>query len=111
MPTLYLSAPKARTQQGIGFYRPFQHIMATGIGPDYGIFASDMRQIHAAGAVKVVVFDKDQRLQAQGVFHHCTPKAKAGNGVQRYDVHTGGFAPVAYTIPPRMSRFGVRFLP
>jgi hypothetical protein len=112
MPTLFLNAPKTQTQHGSGFYRPFQHILATGIGPDYGISAGEMAQIHGAGVnLKVVVTDKDARLQAEGVFHHCIPKAKAGNGVQRYDVYTGGFTPVSYTTPPRVSRFGVRFIP
>jgi hypothetical protein len=112
MSTLYLSAPKTQAQQGGAFYRPFQQILATGVGPDYGISAGDIAQIQAAGAgVKVVVFDRDQGLQAEGVFHHCTPKAKAGNGVQRYDVYTRGFTAVRYTKPPHVSRFGVLFIP
>jgi len=112
MPTLFLNAPKAQTQHGSAFYKPFQQILATGIGPDYGISACEMAQIQAAGAnLKVVVTDKDSRLQAEGVFHHCIPKAKAGNGVQRYDVCTRGFTPVSYTKPPNVSRFGVRFVP
>jgi hypothetical protein len=112
MPTLYLSAPKAQTQHGIGFYRPFQHILTTGIGPDYGISANQMRQIQSAkAALKVVIFDRDQSLQAEGAFQHCTRKAKARNGVQRYDIYTHGFTPVPYTNPPRVNWFGVRFEP
>ena len=68
MPTLILSAPRAQTQHGVGFYRPFHQILATGIGPDYGISASDMAHIQAAGTgVKVVLFDRDQGLQAEAV--------------------------------------------
>jgi len=112
MPTLILSAPRAQTQHGVGFYRPFHQILATGIGPDYGISASDMAHIQAAGTgVKVVLFDRDQGLQAEAVLHHCIPKAKAGNGVQRYDLHTGGFTSVPYAHPPKVNRFGVRFIP
>jgi hypothetical protein len=104
MPVLYLSAPNARTQMG-AFYKSFNTILANGVGPDYGINANLIGLIHAGDMV--VVFDRDQQLRAEGVVATYSPKGKAGNNVQRYDVHIHSLTVVPYTNPPRVNRFGV----
>jgi hypothetical protein len=53
MPTLFLSAPKIRTQHGSGFYRTFDTILSNGVGPDYGIYSNLVGQVHSG--MRVVV--------------------------------------------------------
>ena len=82
MPTLYLSAPKARTQPGIGFYKDFYWILQHRLGPDYAIYAGISAQLHPG--VRAVVFDRDRQLQAEGVISALAPQPS--NRVQRYHV-------------------------
>lgn len=105
MPTLYLSAPKAKTQQAAGFYKDFYTILASGKGPDYAISSNLIGQVCAG--IKVVVFDRDRRLRAEGVVTHYSVKGKAGNGITRYDVYIRNLTPVSFSRPPRVNRSGV----
>jgi hypothetical protein len=106
MSTLYLSAPKARVQLGSGFYRDFYTILQSRIGPDYAIYANIFAQLHPG--IRVVVFDRDRRLQAEGVISAVEPRP--GNRVQRYHVHTANLTQVPYTNPPGVNRCGVAFV-
>jgi hypothetical protein len=102
---LYLSAPKVRTHDG-PFYRDFSTILHNRIGPDYAIYANIASQIHPG--THVVVFDRDDRLRAEGTVASLTPKPS--NRIQRYDVHIPDLSPVDYTDPPLVNRCGVALL-
>jgi hypothetical protein len=104
MPTLFLSAPKSKTQPST-HHRDFYTILAGGVGPDYGIYANLIGRVYTG--MKVVVFDRDRRLQADGLVVNCAATSKAGNGVQRYDVRIRDLTEVPYTTPPRVNYFGV----
>jgi hypothetical protein len=104
MPTLFLSAPKGKTQV-CTHRKDFYTILASGIGPDYGIYTSLIGQV--SPGMKAVVFDRDRRLQANGVVANYAPTSKAGNNVRRYDVQIHRLTVVPYTNPPRVNRFGV----
>jgi hypothetical protein len=104
MLTLFLSAPKGKTQVGT-HRKDFYTILASGIGPDYGIYANLIAQV--VSGMKAVVFDRDRRLQANGIVVNYAPTSKAGNNVQRYDVKIYPLTVVPYTNPPRVNRFGV----
>jgi hypothetical protein len=106
VPVLYLSAPIGRTQQGTsGFFRTFQTIVANGIGPDYAIYSSIVSQIHSG--LKVVVFDRDQQLRAEGTLATYVAKRKAGNGVRRFDLQIDNLHHVPYMSPPAVNHCGV----
>jgi hypothetical protein len=107
MPTLFLSAPKIKTQHGSAFYRTFDTILLNGVGPDYGIYSNLIGQVHSG--MRVVVFDRDVRRSAEGVVVNYVPTTKAGNGVQRYNVNIRDLREVSYTNtnPPRVNYFGV----
>jgi hypothetical protein len=106
MATLYLSAPKARTQIG-PFYKDFHTILQNHIGPDYGIYAHIAAQIHPG--IHVVVFDRDSGLQAEGTISAVTPKPS--NRIQRYDIVIPDLSPVPYTgLLPSVNRCGVAFI-
>ena len=54
MPTLYLDAPTGKTQQGTStFYRTFDTIVASKVGPDYAIYSGIASQL--SSGIKVVV--------------------------------------------------------
>lgn len=103
MPTLYLSAPKVRTQGG-PFYRDFYTILQNRIGPDYAIHPSIASQIHPG--THVVVFDRDRQLQAEGTVAALIPRPS--NRIQRYHVEIPNLQPVQqYTGPFPVNRCGV----
>ena len=105
MPTLFLSAPKIKTQQGAGFYRTFDTILLSGVGPDYGIYANLIGQVYSG--MPVVVFDRDVKRCAEGVVVNYVPTKKAGNGVQRYHINIRNLKEMPYRNPPKVSHFGV----
>jgi len=105
MPTLFLSAPKIKTQHGSGFYRTFDTILLNGVGPDYGIYSNLIGQVHSG--MRVVVFDRDVQPCAEGVVVNYVKTKKAGNGVQRYNVNIRNLKEVPYVYPPRVNYFGV----
>lgn len=106
MSTLYLSAPKTRVQLASEFYRDFYTILQSGIGPDYAIYANIFAQLHPG--IHVVVFDRDRRLQAEGVISAVEPRPS--NRVQRYHVHISTLTQVPYTSPPGVNRCGVALI-
>jgi hypothetical protein len=59
MSTVFLSAPRTKTQQGSEFYRTFHGILANSVGPEYAIHEHLVAQIHSGD--KAVGFDRDQR--------------------------------------------------
>ena len=63
MPTLFLLAPHSKTQPGT-HRKDFYTMLASGVGPDYGISKNLMAQI--AVGMRVIVFDRDRSLQAEG---------------------------------------------
>jgi hypothetical protein len=105
MPTLYLSAPKARTQDG-AFYRNFAKILHDRVGPDYAIGENLAAQIHAG--TRVVIFDRNDHRQAEGTVSHLKPKPS--NRIKRYDVYIPDLHEVSYTQPPSVRRTGVLFV-
>lgn len=104
MRTLFLLAPNSKTQAGT-HRKDFYTIIASGIGPDYGISTNLITQV--TPGMPAVVFDRDRRLEAHGVVTNYMATSKAGNGVQRYDIHIRNFVQVLYTNPPKVNRFGV----
>jgi hypothetical protein len=104
MPTLLLSAPRNKAVPGT-ISKDFYEILASGVGPDYGITSNQLSQIGTG--MNVVVFDSDRELQAEGVVATYTRKEKADNGVWRYDAGLSGMQRVPYTKPPKVNRFGV----
>lgn len=55
---------------------------------------------------KVVLLSTDERKRAEGVLLKLEPADKAGNGLQRYNVHVAELARAAYR-PERLNRNGV----
>jgi hypothetical protein len=107
MPTLFLSAPKGMTPVGGGaYYRDFYTILNNKIGPDYAIYRTIRAQLHAG--IRVVVFDRDRQLKAEGVISALTPQPS--QRIQRYHVHIPNLTVVPYTNPPRVNRCGVAFV-
>jgi len=105
MPTLFLSAPKVRTQVG-PFYRDFYTILQNNTGPDYAIYANIAAQI--CPGMHVVVFDRDRQLQAEGTISRLI--RKPSNHVQRYDVSIPDLHIVKYSYPPVVNRCGVALI-
>ena len=103
MPTLYLSAPKMRRESGGSYYRDFFTILQSRIGPDYAIYAKIVSQI--VPGIRVVVFDRDRGLQAEGTVSSLEPRPSAR--IQRYHVHIPNLTQVRYTNPPPVNRCGV----
>jgi len=104
MPTLFLSAPGGPEVQGVRTF-DVKSIFVTGIAPDYAIAKSLIGQIYVG--IAVVVFDREHRLQLEGVLEECRPTTKAGNGIQRYDLHVGQRRLVPYSVTPRVNHCGV----
>jgi hypothetical protein len=104
MPTLFLSAPKNKTLLG-NAYRDFNTILATGIGPDFGVYATLIGEVSLG--MKAVVFDRRQRRRGEGTVANYTRKTKFGNGVWGYDVEIRDLKEVPYQNPPRVNRCGV----
>jgi hypothetical protein len=106
MSILYLSAPYDKSQFGSTFYKDYHTILQSGIGPDYAIYSTLIGRIKPG--IKVVIFDRSRKLQAEGTVSHLIPKP--GNRVPRYDVHIHNLAAVHYTDPPGVNRCGVEVL-
>jgi len=106
MSTLYLSAPYDKSQFGGPFYKDFDTILQSSVGPDYAIYSTLIGQV--SPGVRVVVFDRVRRLQAEGTVGHVVPKPS--NRVPRYDVHILGLVAVQYADPPAVNRCGVEVL-
>ncbi len=106
MPTLYLSAPKVRTQIG-PYYKDFYTILRDRVGPDYAIHDGIALRLHAG--THVVVFDRDRRLLAEGTVSSL--ERKPSNRIQRYDISIPDLTQVTrYVAPPPVNRCGVALL-
>jgi hypothetical protein len=103
MPTLYLSAPYDKSQFGSTFYKDFQTICQNGIGPDYAIYSTLIGSI--TPEMKVIVFDRVRKRQAEGAVDHLVPKPS--NRIARYDVHISKLQAVSYNGPHSVNRCGV----
>jgi hypothetical protein len=105
MKTLLLSAPKDKNAAS-GLHRTFNSILASNIGPEYAIYANLVGQISTG--MKVVVFERIDRRQAEGVVTGVNPTGhKTGAGVSRYDVLIRDLHEVQYTHPAPVNRCGV----
>jgi len=114
MPTLYLDAPTGKTQQGTStFYRTFDTIVASKVGPDYAIYSGIASQL--SSGIKVVVCDKDAQppRRAEGTMAgNLVLCGVAGNGVRRYNVSIPDLIEVGYVAPPvQFNPCGVAFVP
>ena len=95
-------------RQGLGkcAHKTFNSILAASTGPDYAIAKKWVVQI--TSGMKVVVFNRAEQKQAEGVVSGLTPTGnKTGQGLVRYDVLIRGLIKVSYTHPPQVDRFGV----
>jgi hypothetical protein len=114
MATLYLNAPAGRTQQGTSnFYRTFDTILTTKIGPDYAIYSGIASQL--SSGIKIVVCDKEAQSprRAEGTMAgNLVLSGAAGNGARRYDVSIPNLIEVEYVAPPaQFNHWGVAFVP
>jgi len=105
METLLLSAPKDKDAAS-GLHKTFETIVANQVGPEYAIFGNVVGRIVVG--MKVVVFDRARKKQAEGVVTGLTPTGrKTGHGVSRYNVLIRDLKEVRYKFPPRVNRCGV----
>jgi hypothetical protein len=72
---------------------------------DYAIYGNIRAQLDSG--IRVVVFDRDRQLQAEGVVSALTPQPS--QRVRRYHVHIPNLKQVPYTTP-RVNRCGVAFV-
>ena len=84
--------------------RSFEQTLATGIGRGYAI-AHNLWLLCRPGC-SVVLLSKDEGKRAEGTLLKLVPTEKAGNGIQRYDVHIDGLRPAPYQ-PEALNRNGV----
>ena len=103
MATLIVHAPRATAKQE--GKRSFDETLTSGVGTGYGISKADCARLQPGSPV--VVLSKDQKLRAEGVLVGLSPTAKAGNGLQRYDVRMRDLQEVAYQ-PETFNRNGVK---
>ncbi len=105
MPTLVISAP--RELANANNWRSFDTTMRTGIGSGYAIASALIGRISVGD--RVVLLSKDEGLRAEGRIAALLPTEKAGNGIQRYDVHMADLRKVPYA-PESLNRNGVAVL-
>lgn len=104
MPTLVIHAPYSQVQQNGKM--SFDQTVATGIGHGYAISRSLIQQLSSGDPV--VVICKVHHKQATGRIKQLRPTDKAGNGLQRYDVHMEDLQKGSYTHgSTRLNRNGV----
>ena len=105
MKTLLLSAPRDK-DTATGLHKSFSTILNDKIGPDYAIHRNLRSQITLG--MKVVVFERIDRRQAQGTVAGVAPTGNVTrNGIQRYDVKIPDLHSVQYTHPPHVNHCGV----
>jgi len=103
MSTLVINAPKQRVGQG-PTYKTFAETFAKGIGRDYAI--SENLAVQTSPRCTVVLLSKDEHKRAEGELVRLVRTVKAGNGIQRYDVHIKNLRMVSYK-PESLNRNGV----
>jgi hypothetical protein len=107
MRTLLLSAPQDKNTASV-LHRDFGTILNTRVGPEYAIYGNLVGQI--VPGMKVVVFDRATRRQAEGIVADLQPTGNStGGGVLRYNVLIRDLSLVDYTEPPHVNRCGVGF--
>ena len=102
MPTLVINAPREMVQSDSK--KSFENTLATGVGEGYAISRTLFEQCRPG--CPVVLLSKDERKRAEGKLVRLVPTSKAGNGIQRYDVHIKDLAVVPYK-PEALNRNGV----
>ena len=102
MGTLVINAPKAKAEQESK--RSFESTLTSGVGDGYAITKGLFAQLSAGCGV--VLLDKDQGKRAEGTLVQRVPTEKAGNGIQRFDVHIKNLKIVRYK-SERLNRNGI----
>lgn len=102
MATLVLNAP--RQQANAEDKRSFEATLRSGVGSGYAIPSTLIGRISVGD--RVALLSKDEGLRAEGRIVALVPTAKAGNGIQRYDVHMADLRRVPYA-PESLNRNGV----
>ena len=100
MATLVIHAPQYQVKK-----KPFQAVLADGVGVGYIIYPNDKSKLKVPGST-VVLLANDLEQRAEGVLDELRPTVKAKNGQQRYDVHIKGLTKVSYK-PVELNRCGV----
>ena len=101
MSTLVLHAPPRGILEN---KRSCQGTFASGIGDEYAIPQNLVAKL--SSGCKVVLLNKDDGERAQGRLVELVPTSKAGNGMQRYNVHVADLKIVPYR-SERLTRTGV----
>lgn len=92
MATLVIHTPQDKAvQEG---KRSFEKTVQSGVGDEYAIYQDLYKELSPGFCV--VVLDEVRQLRAEGNLVKLIQKSKAGNGVQRYDVHIAGLKMVPY---------------
>lgn len=102
MTTLVINAPRRTVTSEDK--KSFEHTLSTGIGEGYAISKASAARCHVG--CKVVLLSTDERKRAEGILLKLEAAGKAGNGLQRYDVHMESLTRVAYR-PEHINRNGV----
>jgi hypothetical protein len=84
--------------------KSFDRTFASGVGEAYAISKAWAARCHVG--CKVVLLSTDERKRAEGTLLKLEPAGKAGNGLQRYDVHIAELNRVEYRAE-RINRNGV----
>lgn len=98
--TLVLHAPQYKRGK-----KPFQAVLADGIGVGYIIYESDKSKLQVPGST-VVLLANDLERRAEGVLVKLKPTIKAKNWQQRYDVYVNKLTEVSYR-PEELNRCGL----
>ncbi|MDP2917456.1 MAG: hypothetical protein Q8O16_05955 [Dehalococcoidia bacterium] len=98
--TLVIHAPQYKRGK-----KPFQAVLADGVGVGYIIYESDKSKLQVPGST-VVLLANDLERRAEGVLDKLCPTVIAKNGQQRYNVHIKGLTEVHYK-PEELNRCGV----
>lgn len=101
--TLVIHTPQYKRQK-----KPFQAVLADGVGVGYIIYECDKSKLQVPGST-VVLLANDIERRAEGVLVKLDPTIKADNGQQRYDIYVDKFKEVPYK-PEELNRCGVAVL-
>lgn len=105
MTTLVIHAPTAKARKE--GKRSFEETVKAQIGDGYAIAKKLVSQLSSGN--KVVVLDKWKDARAEGKLVQLVKKEKAGNGIQRYDVHIRDLKIVPYK-PESLNRNGIAII-
>lgn len=105
MPTLVINAPKQMVDAESK--KCFESTFSSGVGEGYAI--ASRLYVQCRIGCRVVLLSKDEGKRAEGKLVRLIPTEKAGNGIQRFDVHIEGLRRVPYR-PEDLNRNGVAVL-